>query len=853
VFPAISRRIDRAVATLTAERYRAHQAVRVLLDALSPRRPVVLTLDDLHWADAASVELVSYLLRRPPRGRVFILMAFRPAQLPDPFEAVLDASTRVLPAVRLDLQPLTRDDALQMLDPDLPAALADELYRLSGGNPFYLESLARADVAEIAASPGTALVAPVPAPVQRALSDELAALPARAHALLQGAAVAGDPFDVGLAATVGEVHADDELAALDELLAADLVRPSATPLRFAFRHPLVRHAVYQSAPAGWRIGAHSRAATALATLGASAVSRAHHIERSARRGDTDAVGALRDAAAVTASRAPASAVDWYEAALRLLPETTEQRAPRLELLIALAPVLASVGRLDDSRAALVEALQLVPPGAASQRVGLSAQCASIERLLGMFTAATSRLHQALAQLTDAASPEAAALNIGLCIGALSTGDVSFMRARATDALTAALACGSASQAASASALLAFSEAHDPTEHLGTLLERAAARVDELTDEDLARNLEAAENLALSESLAGRFKAGIRHAERGIDIARRTGQGHFLLELLYAEVVLLVRLGRLSEAADASERVAEMSRLAGSPRAFVWALDLDRLVATERGECAAAIAAGERALGLAQPLKQRWMTAMVGAGLALARLEAGDPARSRRETLESSGGPSLPSLPLLHRCRCYEALTLAELALGHADLAEKWAASAEAAAHPAVPVSVAAGQRARAAVFLASGEPQKAVELAFAAVCTEDDAGAQIFAGRARTLAGRCLAAAGKRADAVAILKRAEADLSACGAVRYADHAAQELRRLGRRVARTGRRSDDPRRQLSRRELEVAQLVAQGRSNREIAAELYLSDRTVESHLTRVYAKLGVSSRAAVGTALARRS
>ena len=75
VFPALAL-VGGPVATLSAERYRAFQAVRVLLDALSRRRPVVLALDDLHWADAASVELISYLLRRSPRGRVLTVIAF---------------------------------------------------------------------------------------------------------------------------------------------------------------------------------------------------------------------------------------------------------------------------------------------------------------------------------------------------------------------------------------------------------------------------------------------------------------------------------------------------------------------------------------------------------------------------------------------------------------------------------------------------------------------------------------------------------------------------------------------------------------------------------------------------------
>ena len=116
-------------------------------------------------------------------------MAFRPGQLAQRAEAVLDAATREPGVVRLDLQPLTRDEAGQLLGPVLHRALHDDLYRLSGGNPFYLESLARvAGPRGTVAAPADSVhvVAAVPVAVQRALSDELAALSPRAHALDPG-------------------------------------------------------------------------------------------------------------------------------------------------------------------------------------------------------------------------------------------------------------------------------------------------------------------------------------------------------------------------------------------------------------------------------------------------------------------------------------------------------------------------------------------------------------------------------------------------------------------------------------------------------------------------------------------
>jgi DNA-binding NarL/FixJ family response regulator len=134
----------------------------------------------------------------------------------------------------------------------------------------------------------------------------------------------------------------------------------------------------------------------------------------------------------------------------------------------------------------------------------------------------------------------------------------------------------------------------------------------------------------------------------------------------------------------------------------------------------------------------------------------------------------------------------------------------------------------------------------------DSVGAVIQAARARMLAGRAVAASDPAA-AVALLERAESELAACGALRLRDEAARELRRLGRRAGARRRRATggEGLASLSGREREVADLVALGRTNREIAGELFLSEKTVESHMSRLFAKLGVSSRAAVAEAVGR--
>jgi hypothetical protein len=107
--------------------------------------------------------------------------------------------------------------------------------------------------------------------------------------------------------------------ALDDLLAVALVKETSLPRRFASRHPVVRRAVYEAAPGGWRLGAHARAAAALKCAGDGPVERAHHVERAAGLGDEEAISLLEAAAAELRSPAPAAAARFRAAALRLLP------------------------------------------------------------------------------------------------------------------------------------------------------------------------------------------------------------------------------------------------------------------------------------------------------------------------------------------------------------------------------------------------------------------------------------------------------------------------------------------------------------------------------------------------------
>jgi hypothetical protein len=147
--------------------------------------------------------------------------------------------------------------------------------------------------------------------------------------LLEAAAVVGDPFEPDLAAEVAQLRETVALEALDQLLACALVRASAAPGRFAFRHPLVRHAVYASVAGGWRLAAHARAAGAMARRRADVIAVAHHLERCAHSGDETAIAVLMQAAEAARASAPAIASRFCAAVLRLLPAGPDDRERRV--------------------------------------------------------------------------------------------------------------------------------------------------------------------------------------------------------------------------------------------------------------------------------------------------------------------------------------------------------------------------------------------------------------------------------------------------------------------------------------------------------------------------------------------
>jgi ATP/maltotriose-dependent transcriptional regulator MalT len=838
------------------ERYRSHRAVRELLARLGATTPVVLVLDDLHWADSASVELIGALLRRPPAA-VVMALAMRHRQIPERLASALEHAHRTGSLMRIELRPLSRPESDEFLGESIHGAQADALYEESGGNPFYLEHLARSfDGTPRIATPTRELWLgdiDVPPSVAAALAEEFALLSDRTRLVLEGAAVAGDPFEPELAAAAASTPEASAIEALDELLQVGLVRETDVPRRFRFRHPLVRRAVYESTLGGWRLGAHERSARALAARGAPVAARAHHVERSARQGDMAAVATLRAAGEAAAHRAPASAAHWFGSALSLLPPGAPLEE-RVELLLARAGSLAAIGQFSESHSALLESIALVPGEATAMFVRLTTACAGVEHLLGRHEEAHARLLNALENLEDPGSPEAVALMIELAVDGFYRMEYEPMREWAERALSAVRPLDDRPLTAAALATLAYAAVlTGAMADAETNRWEAAALIDGLSDRDLALRLDAAVHLAAAELDLERFSAAGAHAERAMSVGQATGQSDIVPILVYCLAWVRRRRGELAGSAELLDDAVEGARLSGNAQSLAGNLLNQSLTALAAGDLELALASAEESVELTSRLDQGLVSASAGHALAAVLLERGDPAGAVEALVGPAGGADLPLIPSAWRTHFLELLTRCWLGLGRLDEASRAAATAETCAKAfGLRLAAALADRAAAAVALESDDLDIATERALASASAADEVGVPVEAALSRTLAGRALARAGHPKRAATVLARAAEALHACGALGYRDQAEQELRQLGHRIhrrTRPGKAEGAGVELLTERELQIARLVVDRRTNPEIAAGLFLSKKTIESHMHNMFHKLGVSSRVELARAV----
>jgi DNA-binding CsgD family transcriptional regulator len=819
-----------------AERHRLHRAIRSALEALAGAgRPVALLLDDLHWADEATVELVAALLRRPPDAPVLLLLAYRPGQVSAALRTAVDLA-HADGLVRVTPERLDPAQAAEVLagagDLDVEA-----IVEASGGNPFALLQL----TAHARTTGGALRAGDVPRTVLAAIGQEVAALPASAQQLLQGAAVVGDPFDLDLATASADLAPGDAVAALDVLVERELVRPADGPRRMAFRHPLVRHAVYEGTGLGWRLAAHRRAWRHLEGVGASMALRAVHVERAGEVGEEAAVTTLLAAIDEVVARAPDAAARWAASALLLLPADDPRRA---DVLRVRGRALAWAGQLEASRDAHHAALQLLPAG----RPGWAAavvEAATAEYQLRRHAESRELLQDALGRLPADAHRDRAALLLALA-DTSATGHHEESRRWAAEAARHAEALGDEALAAAALALDGLSgwRAGEGAPAAAVLTE-AGARFDALPDDVAATAIRGLLWLSAGEFFAD-LPGAIDHAVRGRRLARATGQQHLLPHFVTPLCYGLQRAGRFPEAVEVADDGIEAAALAGHREWLGWALNMRAMTAYNALDPEAGLASAARAVEVAGRWRdeQRLIARMAYGGLLVM---AGRADEAVDLMVEAGGGSELPDCLPWVRSSYSLYLVDAVLAVGDLDAAARWADLAARWAGPVVGAGAAATAAAR--LLLARGDAHAAAARASEGVDGWAREGHPVKAEHSRITLGDALAAAGDAAGAAGAYEAARSAFERFGSPVAVDLLARRLRGLGHRVPRRGGRgpAGQP---LSERELQIARLVAAGLTNAAIGGRLHLSAKTVEAHLTKVFAKLDVRSRAAVGARLA---
>jgi DNA-binding CsgD family transcriptional regulator len=672
-----------------------HATVR---DRLLTAAGAVVIVDDLHWADPASVEVLSAVLRKAVLRQpvpVLLAVAYRPRQLAARLTVPATATRLVV-----DLPPLSRDEAEVLLRP-LPGPARDPVYDASGGNPGHLTALVDGGGPDPSTWDRSRA-----ATVLRALSGEFAPLDPPAVLAARAAAVLGTPFDGPLLAAVAGIAPDRIAGPLDELCARDLIRDDGNGHDgnghdgngYAFRHPVVAAAAYATAPAGWRLEAHARADRVLASRAAPASVRVRHVARVAQAGDDDAVRVLVEAADSAGRTDPGEAARLLSIAVRLVPHAAGPR--RVDLMLAQAEALAAAGRPDRGREVLHDVLRAVPAGPDGRRLAAARRCAAAESALGHHDEARALLIAELARPDDAggsaigAAAELAsgyAHRFGASDGASNGAADEAWRwaarvlaladrfpARATDLVRARCAL------AVAALTVDHTADHDTTDHdaagprrADSLYRRAIAGLADLPDTELAGDLFAAVDAGWAGLAFERYPDALRNAERGLAVARATGRLGGVAELHLVAATAATRLDRFAEATAGTVELAGYAERLGRGDLATEVAALRAEIALRRGD----IEEGRRYAQLAVAGGRAgapWWTATGEAALGWALLAAGDGAGCVRELLDL-GGPELAAFPLAARLRSGQMLAKAHLAAGDHYKFRRWAARTAATA------------------------------------------------------------------------------------------------------------------------------------------------------------------------------
>jgi DNA-binding NarL/FixJ family response regulator len=683
--------------------------------------------------------------------------------------------------------------------------------------------------------------------VEAALLADLDPLSPGARRAVSAAAVLGGELEPGIVAAVADLPETTRYTVFDELCRHDLVRPVPGTGRFGFRHPLLCDAVYQSTEPGWRLAAHASAAQLLAARHAPAYALAPHLARVAVPGNTDAAAVLTEAAAAIRGRAPQTAVEWLDTAVRLLPGAEGGQDSRADLLLERALTLGAAGRGPEARETVHAAIALLRPELPTRRLRAITFCAQLERQLAHRDEGPALLRRELESLGSGQSGYGAALMAELAGNELVDGRLAEARTWAAQALPAARRHGARQVEAAGHGVLAMAHClAGEVPRASAELAHAAALLDGLLDGELAAQRDAAIWIGWTEIMLGRPWDALRHLDRALAVGRSAGPQLGIAHLMVARAVALTAVGRVGDASECAEELADLADAADAGTLHVVAAAAGGWVGLWAGEQPGrAVPGGVRqAGGPAGSDALGWFGVLARGMRAETLLAGGDPAGCTALLLAE--GRRLPSVDAWSQVRWCELLTRAALTEGRTDAAREWAARAAAAAAPLALPGL------NGIALLARAQVQAIAEPAIAAV-TADVAAEEFTSGGMLTDARRATVVAATARAACGEIDAARADLAIAqeafeqgGALRLA----RETAKLRTRVASRARPIGGPVATdlLTARERQVAALVAEGASNREIARKLDVKEKTVEMHVSRVFVKLGVVNRVGVARA-----
>ena len=792
--------------------------VRSVLGGLAADGPVLVAIDDIQWLDASSAMVLEFALRRLSDSPLAGLFALR---VPERARLATDGVVPAGSLTRVQLRPLTLPALRQLLSggalPSLSRPALVRIHSASGGNPLFALEIAREIDRRAGAGPGTQL--PVPPGLRELLSDRVPELgPGAREALLAAAALTRPTSEL-----VERASSARRLAAAEE---SGLIWLDGQ--RIVFAHPLYASAVYESASRARRRHMHAQ----LAQLVSDPEERARHLAASVTEADEHVADALERASAAARQRgAWESAADLLERARELTPTECGDVARWRGIQAAEHHVHAG----DRSRARRLTEALLSEPLSRPMRADALRLLAEISYNDENAADARRRFLEALSYADD---PRVAA-TIELGLGYLSghTGDPGSGTTHAHRALALAQSVGDPALLGSA---LAMCSLFDYLGGRGVDWERVN-RALELEDPDMIMPLlwRPSTIAAILLLYVERFAEAREKLTAVSTAARERGDesdlGFVLLWLGWLET----RTANFGAAAALSDEAASVAALTGSESTRAIGLAQRALVHANTGDADETERLCAEARLLLERMGNAWVTVWVAAALATLAVSRSEP----KAALDACEGP----LAALERDGIGEPIPAfflpdaLEALIARGDLGR---------AEPLVDQFERRGQELDRVWAIATGARCRALLLA----ARGDRAGAQVAVERALTAHGRLdmpveLARtllvrgvlerrARRRAQAKCSFEQSLEIFERVGARLWAARARQELDRLGLR-----RSSGD---QLTAGERRVARLAAQGLTNRQVAAELYLSPKTVESNLSRVYRKLRISSRAELG-------